>query len=34
LSPKIQFGVNAYRAVASYGAAGIVQNTWREIKPG
>lgn len=33
-SPKIQFDVNAFRAVASYGAAGIVQNTWREIRAG
>lgn len=33
-SPKIQFDVNAFRAVASYGTAGIVQNTWREIRAG
>jgi type II secretory pathway pseudopilin PulG len=32
--PKIQFDINAFRAVASYGSAGIVQNTWREIRAG
>jgi len=31
---NINFDVNAFRAVASYGRAGVVQNTWREIKPG
>lgn len=31
---NINFDVNAYRAVASYGSAGIVQNTWREITSG
>lgn len=30
---NIQFDLNAYRAVASYGSAGVIQNTWREIKP-
>jgi len=29
---NINFDVNAYRSVASYGSAGVVQNTWREIK--
>lgn len=29
---NINFDVNAFRAVASYGSAGVVQNTWREIK--
>lgn len=31
---NIDFDLNAYRAVASYGSAGVIQNTWREIKPG
>ncbi len=31
---NIQFDLNAYRAVASYGSAGVVQNTWREIRAG
>jgi len=31
---NIQFDVNAFRSVASYGSAGVIQNTWREIKPG
>jgi len=29
---NINFDVNAFRAVATYGAAGVVQNTWREIR--
>lgn len=33
-SMNIQFDLNAYRAVASYGSAGVVQNTWREIRTG
>ncbi len=31
---NIEFDLNAYRAVASYGSAGVIQNTWREIKAG
>jgi Tfp pilus assembly protein PilX len=31
---NVVFDLNAYRAVASYGSAGVIQNTWREIKPG
>jgi len=31
---NIDFDVNAFRAVASYGRAGVVQNTWREIRAG
>jgi hypothetical protein len=31
---NIVFNPNAYRAVASYGSAGVVQNTWREIRAG
>lgn len=31
---NIQFDLNAYRAVASYGSAGVIQNTWREIRAG
>lgn len=31
---NIVFDLNAYRAVASYGTAGVVQNTWREITGG
>ncbi len=30
---NIDFNLNAFRAVASYGSAGIVQNSWRELKP-
>lgn len=31
---NIQFSPDAFRAVRSYGSAGVVQNTWREIRPG
>jgi Tfp pilus assembly protein PilX len=31
---NLVFDDNAYKAVKSYGNAGMVQNTWREIKPG
>lgn len=31
---NIVYDVNAYRAVASYGSAGVIQNTFREIKAG
>ncbi len=31
---NLQFDVNAFRAVASYGSAGVVQNTFREIRAG
>jgi hypothetical protein len=31
---NIVFDLNAYRAVASLGSAGIIQNTFREIKAG
>jgi hypothetical protein len=33
-SVNIVFNPNAYRAVSSYGSAGVVQNTWREIRVG
>jgi len=29
---NIQLDLNAYNAVKSYGSAGVIQNTWREIK--
>jgi len=31
---NIRFDPNAFSAVKSYGSAGVIQNTWREIKPG
>ncbi len=31
---NISYDVNAFRAVASYGAAGVIQNTFREIRTG
>lgn len=31
---NLVFDINAFRAVASYGSAGVIQNTWREIQPG
>lgn len=31
---NIVFDVNAYQSVASYGSAGVIQNTWREVKAG
>ncbi len=31
-SVNLQYDINAFRAVASYGAAGVVQNTFREIR--
>lgn len=31
---NIDFDLNAFRAVASYGSAGVVQNTWRELRAG
>lgn len=31
---NIQLSLGAFRAVSSYGSAGVVQNTWREIRPG
>lgn len=31
---NINFDPNAYRAVASYGSAGVLQNTWREVRAG
>lgn len=31
---NLEFDVNAYRAVTSYGSAGVVQNTWREVRGG
>ncbi|MBA2350019.1 MAG: hypothetical protein H0V81_17220 [Solirubrobacterales bacterium] len=31
---NIFFDPNAFRAVSSYGSAGVVQNTWREIQSG
>lgn len=30
---NIVFDPNAYASVRSYGSAGVIQNTWREIKP-
>jgi hypothetical protein len=29
---NVIFDDNAYNAVKSYGTAGIIQNTWREIR--
>ncbi len=29
---NIQLNPNAFRAVSSYGSAGVIQNTWREIR--
>ena len=29
----VKFVVNAYNALATYGSAGLVQNTWRELPP-
>ncbi|MCW3017251.1 MAG: hypothetical protein JWO02_4343, partial [Solirubrobacterales bacterium] len=29
---NIQLDLNAFRAVKSYGSAGVIQNTWREIR--
>jgi hypothetical protein len=29
---NIQLAPNAFRAVSSYGSAGVIQNTWREIR--
>jgi hypothetical protein len=31
---NLQFDPNAFGAVKSYGSAGVIQNTWREIKSG
>jgi hypothetical protein len=31
---NITFDPNAFEAVKSYGSAGVIQNTWREIKSG
>lgn len=31
---NIQLSLDAFRAVRSYGSAGIVQNTWRELRAG
>ncbi len=31
---NIVFDLNAFRSVSSYGSAGVIQNTWREIKAG
>lgn len=31
---NIDFDINAYSAVSSYGSAGVIQNTWREIRNG
>lgn len=31
---NISFDPNAFEAVKSYGSAGVIQNTWREIKSG
>lgn len=29
---NVRLDLNAYRKVASYGSAGVIQNTWREIR--
>jgi hypothetical protein len=29
---NVVFTPNAFKAVQSYGTAGVIQNTWREIK--
>ncbi len=31
---NVGFDLNAFRAVASYGSAGVIQNTWREVRAG
>ncbi len=31
---NIQLSLGAFRAVRSYGSAGVIQNTWREIRSG
>lgn len=31
---NVQLSLGAFRAVRSYGSAGVIQNTWREITPG
>lgn len=33
-SPNIKYDKNAFAAAKSYGAVGLVQNTWRELPPG
>jgi hypothetical protein len=32
--PSVQFDKNAFKVFAAVGAAGLVQNTWRELGPG
>jgi hypothetical protein len=32
--PNLQFSPNAFNALASWGTAGLVQSTWRELPPG
>jgi hypothetical protein len=31
---QVVYDSNAFGAIQSYGAVGLVQNTWREVKPG
>lgn len=33
-APNIKYDKNAFAAAKSYGAVGLVQNTWRELPPG
>ena len=34
LETSLPFDPNAFNAIQSYGTAGLVQNTWRELPPG
>jgi hypothetical protein len=31
---QVQYDSNAFSSISSYGTVGLVQNTWRELKPG
>lgn len=31
--PNLQFSANAFNALATFGTAGLIQNTWRELPP-
>jgi len=32
--PNVKFDGNAFNALATFGTAGLIQNTWRELPPG
>jgi hypothetical protein len=32
--PNVKYNANVFNALESYGTAGLVQNTWRELPPG